>query len=267
MKRISKRLLISLSLIAMMAFAVGMGTYAYFTSQATSTSNAFTAGTLTVGLTANTSTTTPFSVSGELQPGDIVTKSDANTVGPTVIEIKNNGTLNLAEVYKFVTEETGTHKLSNMLYFTNLKFESLEPNGTTPWSPADDVVNNGDISTQFSWGNTTYYRDLAGADGKLSLAEWNAADSMGAGPGIGMGALKPNHSYKITFELKFDEAADNNYQGKNMNGYFVVYSTQITKNALDTFFDAHPEIGLHDVAGDENVAHHWKWLNDQIALQ
>lgn len=43
-----KKAIISLVLIAMLAFGIGAGSFAWFTSQATSTDNVFTAGTLTI---------------------------------------------------------------------------------------------------------------------------------------------------------------------------------------------------------------------------
>lgn len=45
-----KRLIITTIIIGVLSFAIGMGTFAYFTSQATSKNNVFAAGTLKIGV-------------------------------------------------------------------------------------------------------------------------------------------------------------------------------------------------------------------------
>lgn len=69
-----KKALLSLALIAVLAFGLGLGTYAWFTSQATSTNNQFQAGELKVALTddilGNKVTLSDPATLGNLKPGD-----------------------------------------------------------------------------------------------------------------------------------------------------------------------------------------------------
>jgi len=78
-----KKAIISLILIAVMAFGIGAGSYAWFTSQATSTNNVFAAGTLVIGVPEVDDKVGVFNVE-TWEPG----KSETKT-----IEVKNLGTL------------------------------------------------------------------------------------------------------------------------------------------------------------------------------
>lgn len=78
-----KKAIISLILIAVMAFGIGAGSYAWFTSQATSTNNVFAAGTLVIGVPEVDDNVGVFNVE-TWEPG----KSETKT-----IEVKNLGTL------------------------------------------------------------------------------------------------------------------------------------------------------------------------------
>lgn len=78
----TKKLLISLILTCVLTFSVAYGTYAYFTSSASSTQNVFTSGNLTI--TGPGTMTTDLSVSN-LAPGTVV--------GPKTVTVNNSGSL------------------------------------------------------------------------------------------------------------------------------------------------------------------------------
>jgi spore coat-associated protein N len=79
----NKKLLICVLLIGVMAFGIGMGTFAYFTSQATSTDNVFETGELKIGLGSNAE---GFVSGDNWQPGSSVTED---------LVVSNDGTLDL----------------------------------------------------------------------------------------------------------------------------------------------------------------------------
>jgi predicted ribosomally synthesized peptide with SipW-like signal peptide len=83
----NKKVIISLVLVALMGFGTAIGTFAWFTSQATSDANTFKTGTLSIGGLAGTSALRTFTLSN-LYPGLEGSKSD-------YITVKNNGSINL----------------------------------------------------------------------------------------------------------------------------------------------------------------------------
>ena len=78
-----KRLILTTIIIGILAFGIGMGTFAYFTSQATSTGNVFAAGTLKIGA-PNLEDNAGFINFTNKQPGDVEVAS---------LVVKNLGTL------------------------------------------------------------------------------------------------------------------------------------------------------------------------------
>ncbi len=70
-------------LVGMLSFAVGMGTVAYFTSEATAQDNVFETGTLKIGV-PNEGDNTAFITADNWQPGDSVTED---------LTVKNLGSL------------------------------------------------------------------------------------------------------------------------------------------------------------------------------
>lgn len=77
------KVLVSLMLVGIMAFAVGMGTFAYFTSQAASDDNVFETGTLKIGV-PNEGANAAFINATNWQPGDSVSQD---------LDVKNLGSL------------------------------------------------------------------------------------------------------------------------------------------------------------------------------
>lgn len=137
-----KRLVISLVLVGLLAFGAGLGTYAWFTSSATSTDNIFTTGTLSVNCatpsTPGTVTVTESDsvVLGNLQPGDKQSFS---------FDVSNTGSLNMQ--YRFKLDNisgdlsTGSHPLK-------VSFD----NGTTWINIADSGYVGTDGTLQIATG-------------------------------------------------------------------------------------------------------------------
>ncbi|WP_202708156.1 TasA family protein [Sporosalibacterium faouarense] len=230
-----KRLVLSLLLVGLLAFSAGMGTFAWFASQATSSNNTFAAGTLTVSLEGQDTEQNDFSIDGPIQPGDIVTRDSNGDPGYATIEIVNSGSLDLGYFDNFVldddpNDETDT-KLAEAIYIKNWKNSLWKTDGdegyTQLWE--DHFIVEGVGQYPF-FNNTTD----ANSDGKISLAEWlnDGNTQMGIPNGWDVGGLKPGSKFVQQFELAFDENANNDYQGLSLTGKFKVVAGQVNIPAI-----------------------------------
>ncbi|HYE12649.1 MAG TPA: TasA family protein [Patescibacteria group bacterium] len=237
----NKKVIISLVLVALMGFGTAIGTYAWFTSQATSNDNVFTAGTLTVGLNTNEleGVEKNFAVTGNLQPGDTITRDAIGNAGYAKIEIVNEGNLDLFYFDNFVLK--GNDKLAEAIIIKNWK-NALYENATTIASDRwpDHFIQDGvfqyghyrnDYNEDGIMDNSVDYN----GDGKLSLAEWLDARNTQMGPekGWDFGVLKPGAKFVQEFELVFDEAAGNEFKGAQLTGMFKAVATQFKPAAID----------------------------------
>ncbi len=88
----NKKIIISLLLVGVLAFGLGLGSYAWFTSQATSTDNTFTTGRLSVNNETAFNTAQVGLVNlGNLKPGDLERFT---------FDVKNTGTLEMKYRFK-----------------------------------------------------------------------------------------------------------------------------------------------------------------------
>lgn len=108
-----KRMILALMLIGLLAFGAGLGTYAWFTSQATSTDNVFQTGTLKMSATESAGGV--ISVTNQ-QPGD----SKDYTV---TIAHDSNSTLPFR--YKLIPTVTADADLADDLVITIVKNENI----------------------------------------------------------------------------------------------------------------------------------------------
>lgn len=248
-----RNIIISLVLIGLLAFGIGFGTFAWFTSSATSQNNTFTAGTLKLNENGMSGFTNLGNI-GNMAPGDVT-----NEVS---LVIENTGSLNLAWFGGFrVTPavENGTTKLAEAIYIKYAKMEFLKEGGT--WENADEFIKDGVGAGDYS----SYYNTLIDDDlGVITLKNFLEANAMGAGPGVQMGALKPGSKYKFTFVLGFAPNAGNEYQAdaediNPINISYAVDATQIDLGALEALDNQHPEYA--------GLTNHLAWLNAQIAKQ
>lgn len=219
----NKKLIISLVMIGVMAFGAGLGTFAWFTSDATSTENTFESGTL--NLNVNNDTNGEYALDlgtiNNVAPGDVFTEEE--------IVIKNDGSLDLAWAGKF--EVTGDTELANALYIKDMKMQFLKPDGTA-WEPEDQFITDGKGSGLYPAAYVAIQDNTMGD--VITLKNFLEAGIMDPdNPGIQMGALKNGYSYKLTFTLGMAEAAGNAYQGKSMGLKYAVESTQVKAGALD----------------------------------
>lgn len=249
----NKKLIIGLLLIGVLAFGAGIGTFAWFTASVTSQNNTFTTGTLALddGISEAFDLT---GTVGNLKPADVT-----NLV---TIDIINEGTLDLAWFGRFVvTNDTfqleGVQRsLTEAIYIDNMKMEFFNPEGGS-WESTDEFIIDGR-------GAGTYASHFEGlVDPNLqviTLKNFLQDNTMGAGGGVQMGALKDGYSYRISFKLGLAPLADNDYQGRTMNIEYQVNATQLNPNALDALFE---QVDYLTGAG----SNHEVWLNQQLAKQ
>lgn len=258
----SKKAMVSLLLIGLMAFGAGLGTYAWFTSQATSAGNTFSAGNLVVDLNDNARNETfDLGVIGNMQPGD--------KTGEAVFEFLNTGSLNLAWFGRFVVEpvDSGSMKLAEAIYIDSAKMEFIKPDGSGTWQPADQFITDGTGSGLYPGD----YYAMANDDPLhvISLNTWMThprSNAMGVGKGVMTGALKPGYKYKFTFKLGFAPLAGNEYQGdvegnNGINIKYVVDATQVNADAI-----SHLDAGIDAISVGSPSAM-LTWYEAQIAKQ
>ena len=231
-----KSMVLSLLLVGLLVFGLGMGTYAWFTSDATSTGNEFTSGTLALDINdSGTSYDLNFgSIDlGNLQPSDVTDEVN--------VTIENDGSLNLVWFGKFELTGADFDELSEALYIDYMEMEFLNPD-TGNWEPNDEFIVNG----RGAGTHADYYNNLADNDlmNVISLKTWRNANAMGAGDGVQIGALKPGYKYRLNFKLGFAPLAGNEYQGLGDSATdpftlkYVVSATQVNVEAINALLNA-----------------------------
>lgn len=256
------KILKSVAVIAFVAAIAVGATSAYFSDTATSSTNTFTSGTLSLkneGLVDAPAITIP-----NMAPGDVSPEYS--------IIIKNDGSMNLAWLgnWQFDGGVDGETDLKNALYIDYAKMEFLAPNGTTSWlddattgygpvsGPATDT-NGQDVFIENGTGHGPYsswYTTLAGASpfGVVSFNKWN--DNAGMVPGSvyeHAGALKPGYSYKLTVKFGMAAGATDLYQGLGpVTAKLQVNATQLVSSQISALTGSWADM---------------TWLNNQIADQ
>ncbi|MGB9840455.1 TasA family protein [Thermovenabulum sp.] len=249
-----RNIIISLILIALLAFGIGAGTFAWFTSQAVSQNNTFTSGTLKLNENG---------LSDFADLGNIGNMAPGDTTKEVSLVIENDGTLNLAWFGKFNVSpavENGTTKLAEAIYIKYAKMEFLRADGST-WETTDEFIKDGVGAGLYG----SYYNNLIDPTlGVITLKNFLNDNAMGAGPGVQMGALKPGNKYKFTFVLGLAPLAGNEYQGdaegiNPINISYEVNATQLDSGALAALDAQHDEY--------QSLTNHLSWLNQQIDKQ
>ncbi len=164
----SKKALLSLLLIGVLAFGAGLGTYAWFTSQATSTDNVFETGTLVIDNPGN----------GEFTSGILaVDNIYPSWTGNKTITITNSGSLDFQFRLNNITLK-GSNDDAGILYNGSNGLEVSFDNAT--WYKANAVSNIvfGTITaTEDTQNITVYYRLPSAANndyqGKTAELEFN----------------------------------------------------------------------------------------------
>ncbi len=243
-----KRVLFGIIALVLSLGMIGSA-FAYFSDTATSTTNTFTAGTLSIDdseLTTATSLTI-----NNMAPGDIT--------DPISFIIRNNGSINLAWLGDW--QFSGNATLMGALYIADAKMEFLSPtladwnsDPTPGYDPggADHFIVNGTGSGPYP----AFYTALAGLSGfnVITFNSWNNNAAMVPGSVYEhAGALKPGYSYKLTVKFGFAAGAGNEYQGLGpVTVKFKVDAAQIVAAQISALTG-----GWADIT----------WLNAQIADQ
>ena len=192
----TKRILVSLMIIAVVAASITGGAMALFTDTETSAANAFTAGTLDLALTNGVPL--PFTVSG-MAPGDVVYGG---------LQVSNSGSLDLR--YAMTTTADGASTLDEQL---DLTIDVVTGAGVdTIWYTADDVV-----------GEANVY----GPDGVLSSA---AIGDSSQGAQAGDRALAAAGNERLRFKVTLPLTTDDSYQGATCTVDFVFDAEQTSNN-------------------------------------
>jgi predicted ribosomally synthesized peptide with SipW-like signal peptide len=198
----------SIFVIGMLAMAMGIGTYSYFTSTKSSTGNIFTSGTLNLQLSNDNVnwydgvTTTWASPSG-WAPGDEVTSS---------IYLRNTGSIAAEAVYAYWNNLVDPDGLSNVINVTWLSDSTwIGENSIGPFITAYDANHDGNLTL---------------AELVYGLSHWNGPKT--PDPNQARFYADYNETYEhpvltanagnifeIKMKYKFMETAGNEYQGKS----------------------------------------------------
>jgi predicted ribosomally synthesized peptide with SipW-like signal peptide len=209
----NKRLIISLILIGVLAFGAGLGSYAWFTSTAASTGNAFTSGTLQLDINdgGDGAYTLDFGTIGNMAPGDVT--------DDVIIKIENSGSLDHGMFRRF--KMSGSAGLANQLEVVTYKVEDWSTGGVL------------DLTTHSHWSTNRW--DIDG-DGYVSLKDLTDKPYDDGG-GWAILGLKPGQNQTVTVGFKLREEAGNGVQGKTVNLGMEVIATQINAGAIQASMD------------------------------
>lgn len=246
------RIVISMVIVAMAAAMVGGATLAWFTSEAVSEGNTFTAGTLRLDINDSLASDGSFAIDIEtlenLAPGDVMDEW-------IILHIVNEGSLDLAWFGRFFVDGD----LAGAIYIEDAQMEFLNADGEADkWEVTDHFIHQGRGHGPYP----TFYESLAEQSeyGVVMLTDFLAANAMGSGGGVHMGALKPGFSYRLSVRLGIAELAGNEFQGKSATIHFEAVATQVNAAALEHLF---AETDWLAGAGST----HLSWLNNQLAKQ
>ena len=252
-----KKILFTLMTVVLCLGLVG-GAFAYFTDTATSTTNSFTAGTLSIDnsqITGAVAFTIP-----NMAPGDVT--------GDYVVTILNDGSINLGWLGDW--QFTGSPALCDALYIDYAKMEFLSPtladwlnDGTETGSGTDYEVGGADLFILNGTGHGPYgswFTTIAGMSGFGVVTFNNFNNNAGMVPGSvyeHAGALKPGYYYRLTVRFGFAPLAGDAYQGLGpVTAQLQVNATQIVAAALQAQ-------GVPAASAPGLVT----WMNAQIADQ
>lgn len=238
----NKKLIISLVMIGILAFGAGLGTYAWFTSTATSTGNTYQSGTLAIDVDGSLENDNKFELlsADNIAPGDVI--------GEKTIEIDNRGSLNIAMFKRFIltapegVQPAEAEALAKEIAVT--KFTVVDWSGT--WNLAE------------TWGGNTYW-DTDG-NGEVTLYELTHNQYELGGGWFGLG-LKPGETQEITIGLKMREEAGNGVQGFAANLGMEVIATQVNEDAIqDNMENSGINLSI-DYVGDTDVSYFYTHFN------
>ena len=230
--------------VIVVIFLIGVMTYgmigsgAWFTDSATSNTDTFYSGTLSID-DGKVVTTPGFTIT-EMAPGD--------KTGDVVFIIENNGNIPLAWFGDLVID--GSSKLKEAIYI-DYALMQYEPDAFNEID--DNFIKDGlGFGAYPGWYNTLASNSIFG---KVTLDVFDDNNGMGSTPYEFLGALKPGYSYVLTLRFAFAELAGNDYQTKGpLNVSLKVDATQINEGALNA---------LKSGFGTNLLT----WLNQQIDKQ
>ncbi|MDI6706592.1 MAG: TasA family protein [Bacillota bacterium] len=199
-----KRIVLSLVLVGMLAFGLGMGTFAWFTSQATSTNNTFAAGTLWLGEGQPDVSSEADFVIAELQPAEAKSAGDGYT-------LTNTGSLpmRLSAVAEWEVEKDEDNEYEED---PSLDLYYIKPTVTIDQEEfeAEDFILVEDFE---DWLNDVFGRLHEDTDDE--------------------GHFLPDDSLVLSFEILLHEDAGNGYQGAVLSLNLVITGNQLNRPVED----------------------------------
>jgi hypothetical protein len=218
------RLIIALALVAVMAFGISIGTYAWFSSTSAPQIGEITTGTLNLSVdksegASEEASTFTFDFENA-QPGD--------SFKPIDITIKNTGSLDLMAFKHFYLTQNDSN-LAKAIVLTEFT--------VSDWSDINGVPY--DLMENFSgWGP-----ESDGISDNLSLYDLCNSLPDNMGPGWSGIILKPGETQRIQMTFKLDgELAVNSMQGKTAGVSLTVYGTQANRDAVIASLTGKPGI-------------------------
>ena len=218
----NKKILISLSVIGIVAAVAIGGTYAWFKDTAKSEGNTFGTGELNIVLGGDGSESTPYFNVGNMVPGDTETAY-------LVIKNPNASIDSLFRVYAVKTEDlkglSSKLKISATLHPKEYGYAGLQSAGYEIYGAEDNLfIDNEGLNSFIGPNNASDNLDAA--------YNWRSGDNK-VGNDVDEWPLKSGYAAVYIIEISMDKDASNHYQGAIWKGNLVVDAVQ-SKNQEDT---------------------------------
>ena len=210
---INKKILASIFVIGLLAFAMGYGTYSYFSSTKTSTDNTFTAGILSMS-----TVTRSFSCPSGWAPGDSFTATWSLTNDGTIdikylaVDIYNYrytvaDLADVIEVTEFKEYIPGSGWIDNLV--TPQSYQTLVKDGVAPFTLKELMQSYVPSYGEPGW--TAGYKEDEFGGWVKHKSDWITGYGYDIVP-VGTPAIKVGGTYELLLTFKFLESAGNAYQ-------------------------------------------------------
>lgn len=193
-----RSLLISLVLIGILAFGLGIGTYAWFTAQVTSEDNTFEVGTF------------------ELNNGTDVDLG-------TLFNKTNMAPGQESEVYTLTLTNTGSLP---MILRAEADVSVTDKNGTV-YAESDPFLSKFEVNPTVIIGGQSYNGGWMNLQQLAPYLNNNIPDDNG----FEQQAFAAGETITLNFKLRLNSAADNSYQGSTLNANLLIQGRQVDANS------------------------------------
>jgi len=231
-----KKVLISLSIIAVAAAIVIGATTAYFSDTETSTGNTFTAGTIDIAINNENPWTHSYNI-GELKPGEIgYINFDISNVGQNPVNITKNlsNFVNTGGVENYVCDTLSGN--------TSSEPECVEEIGTKKDDVQTQIIYDLSVKVYANGNDVTpiWWQEIYNANENKSLTDIYGTNG---DQYVALGMIPVGGHMMVTQSYHFNANAGNEYQGDTLSFNITIKGDQLTGT------DGYAEVSLENKTG------------------